>query len=468
MKKHIKYLAMIFVVAIFVFGILCIKKFNYHQELYTKENEPQKTKMYYVPVTRYFSDVYNLSKENLLEISKNGNLLFESGETRNILSILGTEYSNIPETSEINKNLVGEKVAIVKWSSVNSGVKSLSYENNLLWSMDNVSSYGLSTEIESSEEEFNPKKISKLVFGGDVMLSRTVATKIRSFGSLAPWENIVNLFKNANISFLNLEVPFSDRYSPPTSGMSFIAPTKYVAGLTYSGVNIVSVANNHSANFGRAVFEDNLLTLENHNIKFCGGGLTYSKARKVSIIEENGIRFGFLCYNSIIGGLEASEKSSGVNTLKIEPWYRDNEIDIKKVENDIKKAKEEVDFLIVSPHWGVEYKHYPNTSQKNVAKRMIDAGADIIIGTHPHVVQGSEYYNGKYITYSLGNLIFDQEWSTATKQGTILELYTYGNVQKFVKLYPVKISSYFKPDFLSGNKKEDALSTILEESIGLN
>jgi poly-gamma-glutamate synthesis protein (capsule biosynthesis protein) len=114
----------------------------------------------------------------------------------------------------------------------------------------------------------------------------------------------------------------------------------------------------------------------------------------------------------------------------------------------------------------VEYKLFPSESQKKVARRAISAGADLILGTHPHVVQGSEYYKDKYITYSMGNLIFDQEWSQETKQGTILDNYFYGNKHVSANIVPVEVENYHQPKFAVGNLAKTILDRIKSASFG--
>src|SRR3990167_10074072 len=114
----------------------------------------------------------------------------------------------------------------------------------------------------------------------------------------------------------------------------------------------------------------------------------------------------------------------------------------------VKEAKQKTDFVIVSMHAGIEYVNKPNTSQTNFAREAIDAGADLIIGHHPHVVQIMEKYKGKYIFYSLGNFVFDQMWSMATREGLMIKAYfTKSGVEK-VLLYPVLIENYSQPRLL--------------------
>lgn len=464
-----------FVILLCLAGILAAGTYIYgfresgHKPEPSVSSPEKRITVYYIPVTNYFSSLGEVTKSDLSGYQKSGNLFFEEGEEENLKALLGGEYIETKTIKRDDLKLAEDQIALVRFDAATPGLKSLKYEGLLLWEVKDKEDYGLKKEITVSEEdpveEYDPGKVVRIKAGGDVMLSRHVATKISTLGILSPWKKVSDFLADAEITFLNLEVPLSDRYPVPKEGMSFIAPTSYAEGILSAGVDIVSVANNHSANFGQKVFTDDLETLSKNKILACGGGLADSEARTAKIIEKNGTKFSFLCYNAIVGGLEADE-GPGMATLKIEPWYRDDEASIKKLEADIKKAKENSDVVIVSPHWGVEYKLNPSESQKKVAERAISAGADLVLGTHPHVVQGSEYYNGKYITYSLGNLIFDQEWSAETKQGTILDNYYYGKKHVSASLIPVEIENYHQPYLAVGNLKRSISERIKSASLG--
>jgi poly-gamma-glutamate synthesis protein (capsule biosynthesis protein) len=115
------------------------------------------------------------------------------------------------------------------------------------------------------------------------------------------------------------------------------------------------------------------------------------------------------------------------------------------MEADIRAAKAHADLVFVYYHWGTEYTHDANADQRTVAHRAIDAGADLILGTHPHWVQGIEWYKDRLITYSLGNFVFDQEWSTKTKQGTFLKARFSGKRLTSAELVPYQIEDYQQP-----------------------
>jgi len=426
---------------------------------------------YYVPVTNYWASISDIKIDDL---KKNQNLIIEKNELQNLTKPFGEAIKNNPkkEIDEIQKGLKDGEIAIVKWSDVTPNLKTLSVDGRYLWNKKDVVSYSLKTEVEYEDPKmlagkFNLNKLTKLTSIGDVILGRTVAKKMAQYGVRHPWEKVSARIADADVTFADLETPLSDRVPAPYEGMSFIAPAKAIEGLTNSGIDIVALANNHSTNFGTNVFWDTLSLLSQNKIKYVGGGKDLTEAEKSQILEVNGQKWAFLDYNSIIGAINATEDSSGVARFRVKPWSEtDNEEDIKKIENAIQEAKKVSDVVVVEFHWGVEYTADPIESQKKVARRAIDAGADLIIGTHPHWVQGSEIYKGKYITYSLGNFIFDQEWSTETKQGTILESYFYGKKQFVANLVPVQIEDYNQPRFVEGALAKSILDRIKNTSVG--
>lgn len=425
---------------------------------------------YYVPVTNYWNQENNITTEQL---KNKATLIVEKGELENLTYFLGEAVKDNPqkETSEIQKGLKDGEVAMVKWSSVTPNLKSLSVDGKYLWNKKNAAEYILKTKIESDNpkvlaQKFNPEKLTKLTSIGDVIMGRTVAKKMKQYGFLSPWSRVADRIADADITFADLEAPFSDRVAPSYEGMNFIVPTAAFVGLEKAGIDIVALANNHSTNYGEA-FSDTLALLVQKGVKYVGGGKDLAEAEKPQIIEKNGQKWAFLDYNSIIGAINATEDSPGVARFRIKPWSdTDNEEDIKKIEKAVGDAKKLSDVVVVELHWGVEYTTDPIESQKNVAHRAIDAGADLIVGTHPHAVQGSEIYKGKYITYSLGNFIFDQEWSTGTKQGTVLESYFYGTRNMAANLAPIQIEDFHQPRFVEGTLAQSILDRIKSASVG--
>ena len=284
-----------------------------------------------------------------------------------------------------------------------------------------------------------------LVAVGDMMLSRNVGTKIRAAGDVnSPFLKTAAILQNADITFGNLESPFYDQGKPVTEGMVFKAEPDTIGGLVYAGFDIVSLCNNHFGNQGQKGEQYTFSLLLKNNIQYVGAGETAAKARELNIIEKNGIKFGFLGYDDMIStytpqSYQATIEKPGVNPLVLE-----------NVKADVKKAKEQVDVVVVTFHWGTEYKTVPNQQQIDIAHTAIDSGASLIIGHHPHVAQyfetkPYEKYQDGYIFYSLGNFVFDQMWSENTRKGLVAKVQFKGkNIEK-VDAIPITIYDYFQP-----------------------
>ena len=256
--------------------------------------------------------------------------------------------------------------------------------------------------------------ITKVYFVGDMMLARGVESSVnKNFGG-----DFSELFKNvpelkeADILFGNLEGPISENGNNVGSKYSFRFNKAVLPALKEAGFNVLSFANNHIGDWNVKAFNDTLINLKDYNILFTGAGENKALAETPAIIEKNGIRFGFIGFSDVgPNWMEATEERSGI-LLASDPNYS----------SIISRAKEDCDFLIVSIHFGEEYKPVHNERQEKLAHLAIDAGADIIIGHHPHVEQDIEIYEGKTIIYSLGNFIFDQHFSKETMRGMIYML----------------------------------------------
>jgi poly-gamma-glutamate capsule biosynthesis protein CapA/YwtB (metallophosphatase superfamily) len=243
---------------------------------------------------------------------------------------------------------------------------------------------------------------------GDIIPARHVAEAMAKKGTDFPFKTALPLVSGSDVTVGDLECPLTDRVKPPYSGMTFSAPAKTVQGLELLGLDAVTLANNHSTDFGRSAFIDTLKVLKANGIPYAGGGYNFSEAHQPAIVESNGMKFAFLSYNSIDGSLDATSSDAGVTWIRMPPFHTDNPSDVKMVEGDIARAKQVADFVIPFFHWSEEYKYYPNPSMVLLAHAALDAGADMVIGQHPHSVQSIEWYKGKFIAYSLGNFIFDQ------------------------------------------------------------
>jgi poly-gamma-glutamate capsule biosynthesis protein CapA/YwtB (metallophosphatase superfamily) len=427
---------------------------------------------YFVPVSHYTDEKDNVSIEEIKEAFKNprGNVYIYESEKKDIENLLGLKEFDAVKT--VPENRIIEEVAkspnsfaIVPYQLVNPSVKTLSVNQQYLW--DKPATYGLKIKSKTGKKDlqFDQSKVTLVTNVGDVILGRHVAKKMRDYNDYNhPWLKMAGLLKKGDLTFADLECPLSDSVTPPDEGMSFIVPTKAISGFKLAGIDIVGLANNHSANFGG--LPDTLDVLKQAGIKYVGGGKNAAEAYSPVILEKNGLRFAFVDFNSIIGAINATENNPGVAKFDIKPWADiDNENDIAKIKSIIKEAKDYSDIVIAQFHWGVEYEPDPIQSQIHVAHEAIKSGADIIIGTHPHTVQGMEFYQQKPILYSLGNFIFDQEWSIETKQGTLAQAYFYRNKPVAVKLIPYQIEDYNQPNFATDAQKKQILDRIFKASV---
>ena len=270
---------------------------------------------------------------------------------------------------------------------------------------------------------------------GDVMPARHVnilTTKMNNF--IWPFEKTKDVLRMADITLINLETPLIKNCPFSDGGFTFCGDERNVEGLVAAGGDIADMANNHAGNYGYEGIVNTTQLLNNSGILPIGQGHpSYKNIR--------GITFGFLAYNDI-GGIQ-----KGI------AWADEN-----KIQQDITDAKNHADIVIVEFHWGTEYTDQPNDRQKKLGLLTIDAGADLIIGNHPHWIQSIEVYNGKLIAYSHGNFVFDQEWSLKTKQGVVGKYTFYDKTLIDVEFLPMLIEDYGQPSFLEGNAKHEILN----------
>lgn len=257
-----------------------------------------------------------------------------------------------------------------------------------------------------------------IIATGDVMLGRSVNAKMRSLIDFAhPFLETASLLESADLTFINLESPFYDHCPTTNEGMIFCADPKAIKGLIDSGVDVANLANNHILNYGSKglSFTQNLLRQNNIDYLNPSGNLVIKKVKST--------RFGFLGFDLTSG-------------------YQEEEI-IGRV----KEAKLKVDVLIVSFHWGIEYAEKPSLKQTNLAHQVVDAGGNLILGHHSHVIQPVENYREAKIVYSFGNFIFDQNWSEETRKG-LVGIFTFQS-KKLVKteFREVYINDSYQPSF---------------------
>ena len=296
-------------------------------------------------------------------------------------------------------------------------------------------------QVIATAEEKVPEIIPKettLFFVGDMMLTRGVGASVKKNWDgdyNKPFENVQEL-KDADILFGNLEGPVSDVGNNVGSKYSFRMDPEILLAMKNAGFDIVSFANNHVGDWNVNAFKDTLARLYNNEILKTGAGINNTEVQTPTIIEKNGIKFGFLGLSDVgPAWMEAGDDKAGI-LLATNPHLPEI----------IKNAKSESDILIVSIHWGDEYKTIHNRRQESLAKIIIDNGADIVIGHHPHVIQDIGEYKGKPIVYSLGNFIFDQYFSTNTMRGMLFEIKYEDKILKNTESKIITLNKKFQPE----------------------
>lgn len=271
------------------------------------------------------------------------------------------------------------------------------------------------------------------------MLARAIGKLIAQRGDPRfPFAATADVFRSADIAFANLENPLSERGVSSGNTYSFRADPRTVEGLAAAGFDAVSVANNHIWDYGEDALSDTLSLLKENGITPVGGGETYDDAHAPKIITRGETRVAFLAYTNALPLWLGEEEA-----VPAVARYSD---DILKA--DVTHAKKLADVVVVSFHWGEEYATRHNPEQERVAKFAIDSGATIVVGHHPHVVQEVEEYGGGYIAYSLGNFVFDQNFSPDTKRGLALFVTIKNGALAAVTTRSVAFTDDYQPYFL--------------------
>jgi poly-gamma-glutamate capsule biosynthesis protein CapA/YwtB (metallophosphatase superfamily) len=261
-----------------------------------------------------------------------------------------------------------------------------------------------------------PHPTTRILCGGDVMLSRYVGARARHLSDpRSPLRDLAPLLSSADIAFVNLEAPFSDHGHPVEKGMIFKAEPEMIEALRVAGIDVVSTANNHARDCGSYGVGFTLDWLSKNGIAAAGTGHTAEEAHQGAVIERNGHRYGFLAYTY--------DQSNGNHADQDD---RIAMMEVPRMAADVANLRSRADAVIVSMHAGVEYQKQPNADQRRFAHAAIDAGSSVVVGAHPHVTQPVESYRDGVIFYSLGNLVFDQSQRQETQHGLIADLHFTG------------------------------------------
>ena len=278
-----------------------------------------------------------------------------------------------------------------------------------------------------------------------------------------PFQPLHDTLVAADITIGSLDATASDAATPfgCTPTFSLAAPAKAVGGFTYAGYDVIAHAANHIKDCGidscgdRAMLETDA-NLRAAGIKTMGSGANLREARAPIVIERNGVYFAFLAYDDIANYYNATADSPGSAPL-----------DPATITEDVAAAKKVANVVIIVPHWGVEYTADPSDRQREFARAAAAAGADMIIGNHPHWVQAHEQIGKMFVAYALGNFVFDQDWSLETQQGAMLEVTFTGTKMTAYKYTPIHIYDRFQPRLTEPPEAAQILGRIEDASAKL-
>lgn len=274
------------------------------------------------------------------------------------------------------------------------------------------------------------------------MLDRGVRKSVEKQGNAAfLLDDVDSLFQSSHFTLVNLETTVIDSGKKVTKLFNFKMNPEWLSDLKKSGITHVDVANNHSFDFGLKGFEQTISNIKKHKLIPFGTRNDYRKPINIQILDTLNQKIAIIAASTFGLGIKVQKKDTLIPAVS-------NIYNLNKEISAFKKQFPDV-FLMVMLHWGIEYEETPSKSQVKLANSMIDSGADMIIGHHPHILQKIDYYKGKPIFYSIGNLIFDQR-DAKTKESMLVKLFFENNELIKFNLFPIRIKK-FKPTFIPVN-----------------
>ncbi|MGI8621994.1 MAG: CapA family protein, partial [Solirubrobacteraceae bacterium] len=394
-------------------------------------------------------------------------VIVAEADRQTIAEALGVEIADGVRSgtvAEIRSAVRGGALGLLRAADVTPAVRALGMDGRHLFGnrrIDDLARWPLLVTVEEPPERvFDQATSWTLAAAGDVLLDRGPArqVKILKKGVDFPFDGgrvditgsfccsgrgfrvptyrrtgdkgaVREIMKEADLSMVNLESPVDDDFRYHESGTVFTGDPKLLVGLKNAGIDYASLANNHIGNAGPDGILETIQGLDKLGIRHAGAGKDLDAAKQAVSYEINGVRIGVI----------------GCDWITPEYWARANRIGAnpctgKTLLPAIRTAAEAHDLVIVYPHWGTEYRSNPTDAQRRAARIWMNAGADLILGNHPHWVQGFEEVEpGKFAFYALGNFVFDQMWQENTMQGLIVELTYTGTMIRQVRLHPTLV-----------------------------
>ncbi len=310
--------------------------------------------------------------------------------------------------------------------------------------------WGCSPGVEEPKDDLGESQIDlqpesppewTFVVNGDLMLSRGVARAMKEKGLSYPFEKVASQLQTADLTFGNLETSLSDRGTPiPGKGIWFRSDPAAAKVLKDVGYDVLSVANNHILDYDSDALLDTLKALREQGIDPVGGGKDLDDASRWVTKDIKGQKIAFIAATEMADIFWTYEYPRTFEATADLPGVL--KFDAEQLAQMIAPMKEEVEgkgMVVTSLHWGVEYSDYPEAYQRDAAHKLVDAGSKLVIGHHPHCLQGVEVYNGSFIAYSLGNFVFDKQRRAKCQETLLVEMSFSGDELQKVELYPIMI-----------------------------
>jgi poly-gamma-glutamate capsule biosynthesis protein CapA/YwtB (metallophosphatase superfamily) len=309
-------------------------------------------------------------------------------------------------------------------------------------------------------------EVTTLAAVGDVMLGRRVGRQ-HAHDPSAPLRPLSHRLAAADVTMGNFEATLSTDGSPTQGGDSFAASRRVLPGLRAAGFDVLSLANNHVGDYGERALRQTFDRFADGKIATVGAGRNAEQARRPVVLERGGVRIGFLATDSIGESPAATSSRPGTNRLDMPPRTGPlDHGDLRRITSDISALARRVDTVVVMTHWGTQYTHRPEPSQRTAARAFARAGADLVIGGHPHWVQGWEMAEKAVVVHSLGNFVFDMDFQVKTREGVFLEVVLWGGQVKAVEAVPYVIDDEFTPRLVTGGRAKRIVADVWSTSGG--
>jgi poly-gamma-glutamate synthesis protein (capsule biosynthesis protein) len=307
-----------------------------------------------------------------------------------------------------------------------------------------------STGSATSPRPGDAAPLTTVTFVGDVMLGRGVAAA-NPGDPAAPLRAMRGFLRSSDLTVGNLESTLSTAGRPQQGDDSFAADPRVLPAMARLGFDALSLANNHTGDYGTAALLRTVAAFRDSGVSSFGAGRDRRAAARPVVLEAHGTRFAFLGFNTIGETPRASRARPGALSVRMPPRTGPlSHGDLARVLSEVRRLDRRVDVVTVMPHWGTQYTHAVGPMQRRVARRLVDAGADLVVGGHPHWIQGVERFRGATIAYSLGNFVFDMDFMDETMEGVALTATFRGDRLRGVELTPYRMDESFAPHVVHG------------------